>query len=56
MSDQKPVLKSCPECGSHDYAFSGRKKIPADPKKGEAEAMETKYRCKKCEHEWKLRV
>jgi DNA-directed RNA polymerase subunit M/transcription elongation factor TFIIS len=47
--------KTCPKCGSGEYTFRSRKKIPADPEKNEPEAIETKYRCKKCEHEWKVR-
>jgi len=45
---------SCPKCGSGDYLFRGRKKIPAE--KDQAEAVETKYRCKACGNDWKVRV
>jgi len=40
----------CPKCGSGDYAFRSRKRIETD--EGE-EAVEPKYRCKGCGHEWK---
>jgi DNA-directed RNA polymerase subunit M/transcription elongation factor TFIIS len=48
--------RRCPKCGSEDYAFRSRKKIEADSEKGEPAAMETKYRCKACAHEWRVRV
>jgi DNA-directed RNA polymerase subunit M/transcription elongation factor TFIIS len=46
--------KTCPKCGSGDYMFRSRKKI--ETAAGEAAAVETKYRCKACEHEWRVRV
>ncbi len=46
--------RRCPACGSSDYAFRGRKAIP--PGDGKAAAVETKYRCKACGQEWKVRV
>jgi DNA-directed RNA polymerase subunit M/transcription elongation factor TFIIS len=46
--------RKCPECGSENYLFRGRKKIPAEA--GQGEAMDTKYRCKACEHVWTERV
>jgi transposase-like protein len=48
--------RTCPECGSGDYTFRSRKKVAAVPEKGEPKATETKYRCKACGHEWKVRV
>jgi DNA-directed RNA polymerase subunit M/transcription elongation factor TFIIS len=48
--------RTCPECGSGEYAFRSRKTIPAAPEKNEPEAVETKYRCKACGHEWRERV
>jgi DNA-directed RNA polymerase subunit M/transcription elongation factor TFIIS len=53
MNPQKPAAKTCPKCGSGDYQFRGRKKVAAAG--GQPEATETKYRCKRCEHEWKVR-
>jgi DNA-directed RNA polymerase subunit M/transcription elongation factor TFIIS len=53
MDNPKPVKRMCPECGSDNYAFRGRKKILADEKSNQIEAMETKFRCKACEHEWR---
>jgi DNA-directed RNA polymerase subunit M/transcription elongation factor TFIIS len=44
--------RTCPACGSTDYVFRGRKKI-AD---GKDTAVETKYRCRACGHEWKVQV
>jgi DNA-directed RNA polymerase subunit M/transcription elongation factor TFIIS len=38
--------RTCPECGSDDYQFRGRRKV--------AEAVETKYRCKACGHKWRV--
>jgi DNA-directed RNA polymerase subunit M/transcription elongation factor TFIIS len=46
--------RRCPECGSREYAFRGRKKVAAD--EGKAEAVETKYACKSCGHSWKETV
>ncbi len=54
MDQQRPAARTCPKCGSGDYQFRSRKKIPAG--NGEPEAVETKYRCKACEHEWKVRA
>jgi hypothetical protein len=48
--------KTCPQCGNADYVFRGRKKMEANSLKGETESWETKYRCKGCGHEWKVRV
>jgi DNA-directed RNA polymerase subunit M/transcription elongation factor TFIIS len=45
--------RACPKCGSTDYLFRGRKKLTEEP--GKAGAVETKYRCKECGHEWKVR-
>ena len=47
-------LKTCPKCGSGEYAFRGRKKVEAE--EGKPEAVETKYRCKACGEVWKVRT
>lgn len=54
--DAETPTRTCPQCGSAEYSFRSRKKIPADPEKGEPGATETKYRCKKCAREWKVRT
>jgi DNA-directed RNA polymerase subunit M/transcription elongation factor TFIIS len=46
--------KTCPKCRSGEYAFRSRKKIEAQ--EGQEAAVETKYRCKACLHEWKVRT
>jgi hypothetical protein len=46
--------KTCPKCGSGDYAFRGRKRIEAAG--GRPAAVETKYRCKACGEEWRVRA
>ncbi len=46
--------RCCPECGSKQYAFRSRKKVPAGA--GKQAAMETRYKCKECGHEWRERV
>ena len=45
--------RCCPECKSTAYLFRSRKKIVED---GKPEAVETKYRCKECGHEWRERT
>jgi DNA-directed RNA polymerase subunit M/transcription elongation factor TFIIS len=46
--------KTCPKCGSADYGFRSRKTVAAAD--GRPPAVETKYRCKACLHEWRVRV
>ena len=46
--------RCCPKCESRDYVFRNRKTIPAEA--GQPEAVETKFRCRGCGHEWKERV
>jgi len=46
--------RCCPECGSKDYTFRGRKKVAAEA--GRSDAVETKYRCRACGHEWRERL
>ena len=43
--------RCCPECGSREYVFRGRKKIA--PQSGKPAAVETKYLCKACGHAWR---
>ena len=52
--DQPATSRTCPACGSGAYTFRSRKKIVAE--KGESEAVETKYRCKTCGKEWRVRT
>ena len=53
MNQQNPGAKTCPQCGSSDYAFRSRKKVTDEQG---MEAVETKYRCKACGHEWRQKV
>jgi transposase-like protein len=46
--------RTCPKCGSGDYAFRSRKKI--EPAEVQEAAVKMKYRCKACGHEWTVRV
>ena len=48
------TAKGCPDCGSADYVFRGRKKIA--PKSDEEGSVETKHCCRACGHAWKVRV
>ena len=48
--------RCCPKCGSDNYTFRFRRKITPEPGQEEPEEMETKYKCKTCEHEWKVRT
>ena len=50
----QPAKRACPECGSGNYTFRNRKQIEAKAEKGPE--LETKYRCKDCEQEWKERA
>ena len=50
----QPPKRLCPKCGSGDYAFRSRKQIEATAEK--PAELETKFRCKGCESEWKERV
>jgi DNA-directed RNA polymerase subunit M/transcription elongation factor TFIIS len=43
--------RCCPECGSKDYVFRGRKIIVAE--KDQPAAVETKYACRACGHTWR---
>ncbi len=54
--DQHLAARTCPECGSGDYTFRSRKKTVPEPGQEGEEAIETKYRCKACNHEWRVRV
>jgi DNA-directed RNA polymerase subunit M/transcription elongation factor TFIIS len=55
--DQEPtVKKTSPACGSADYLFHSRKKMKANAENSEPAAVETKYRCKTCGNEWRVRV
>jgi transposase-like protein len=46
------ISRTCPACGNGDYQFRSRKKVAQEGK----EAVETRYRCKACNHEWKVKV
>ena len=50
MDESTPAKKSCPECGSSQYQFRSRKKVTGE----RGGAVETKYRCKACGHEWRV--
>jgi DNA-directed RNA polymerase subunit M/transcription elongation factor TFIIS len=45
--------RTCPECGSTEYLFWGRKQIAAAAQ--QQAAVETTHRCKVCGHQWKVR-
>ncbi len=51
---EQPIgRKTCPACGSGDYKFRSRRKVTEE---GKPQAVETKYRCKVCNHEWNVRL
>jgi hypothetical protein len=56
MEQKKPPGRTCPACGSNDYGFRSRRQVEANTENGEPACLETKYRCKKCEEEWKEKV
>lgn len=45
--------RCCPKCESKDYVFRGRKTLAADPAQETPAAVETKYHCRSCGHQWK---
>jgi hypothetical protein len=50
--DDPAGKRTCPACDSDDYAFRGRKKVEVPGK----QETETRYRYKKCGHQWKVRT
>jgi hypothetical protein len=50
----KPGKRSCPFCGSEDYTFRSRRQVVQKP--GEPDQVETKYRCRVCAEEWRVRT
>jgi DNA-directed RNA polymerase subunit M/transcription elongation factor TFIIS len=46
------ATRTCPKCGSGDYQLRSRRKVAGE----NGQEMETKYRCKACQHEWKVRA
>ena len=54
MDQQQAASRNSPACGGTDYVFRGRKKVPAE--QGQPAAAETKYRCRVCGKEWKVRA
>lgn len=46
-------MRTCPECQCPKYFFRSRRTVDL-PEGGKA--TETKYRCRDCEYEWKVRV
>lgn len=54
--EQQPGTRKCPKCSSGDYVFRGRRKIAANSEKNEPAAVETKFACRACGHQWKERV
>ena len=54
MDQPKTASRTCPACGSDRYEFRSRRNVAQE--EGQGEAVETKYRCKACGHEWRVRV
>ena len=56
-ANQTPIaIKTCPACGSADYVFRGRKKTADESGGGMSESVETKYRCRACGEEWRVKT
>jgi hypothetical protein len=53
MSPFVNPVRCCPECGSKEYVFRGRRTIPAE--EGKAAAAQTEYLCRDCGHEGRRR-
>jgi hypothetical protein len=56
MDNRLAANRTCPACGSAAYPFRGRKKITPEPGQEGEQAVETKYRCKGCGQEWRVRT
>jgi rubredoxin len=54
MSPFVNPARCCPECGSREYVFRGRKRIVAEAQ--QPAIVETKYMCKVCGHAWRERM
>jgi DNA-directed RNA polymerase subunit M/transcription elongation factor TFIIS len=54
MNEFVNPARRCPECGSKEYVFRGRKRVAADA--GRPASIETKYLCKACGHAWREKV
>jgi transposase-like protein len=53
MLNQLPATNpTCPSCGSTDSVYRYRKNAVPEPGLKVIEAIEAKYRCKACDHEW----
>ena len=50
----QPSRRACPKCGSGEYTFRNRKQIEATA--DSPAQLETKFRCRACEYEFKERV
>ena len=50
----QPPKRACPKCGSGNYTFRNRKQIEATAEKGPE--LETKFKCRDCNHEFKERT
>jgi DNA-directed RNA polymerase subunit M/transcription elongation factor TFIIS len=51
MDELVNPARCCPECGSREYVFRGRKKIAADA--NQPPVIDTKYAYRECGHTWK---
>ena len=56
MDQNVTATRTCPACGSTEYLFRSRKEIVSELGQPEGKMIETKYRCKVCGHEWRVRV
>ena len=48
------AARACTKCGSGNYTFRNRRQIEATAER--PAELETKFRCKDCEGEWKERA
>ena len=53
--ERRSTGSGCPDCGSADYVFRGRRKVAPEPGE-QGQLVETKRACRACGYQWKVRA